>query len=324
MVGLAVSPAVQRALTVLPFAHFPSWWVGPIVRSLTTVGVPLLVLGVIAVAGGVSAIGRKRFALSLAGAICALPSAIFGLSFTVDGMPLGSPIRAIPALSLPSSGLLLLPGRIFCTLPSVVLGILAVTFVVLGKREFGVKNEKMASHGASRRGLLTAGGILSIVAATFEMVGGGALVASALSPAVRYALFDHPVGAMGPPVCPGQKALWIAAGVPLLVLAVIAVVGGVSAIRRKSFGWSLAGAICAVPSAILGLPFITFRFYCLIAQPHLATAIFCILPTVLLGILAAIFVVMGKREFAVKAGALSDVSDLPGGQGNSEDVTVVF
>jgi len=52
-------------------------------------------------------------------------------------------------------------------------------------------------------------------------------------------------------------------------LGIIAIVGGISALRRKGFGLSLAGAICALPSPIL----------------------------VILGILAVIFVALGKREF---------------------------
>jgi hypothetical protein len=50
------------------------------------------------------------------------------------------------------------------------------------------------------------------------------------------------------------------------VLGIVAIVGGISAIRRKRFGLSLAGAISALLSGILG-------------------------------ILAVIFVALGKREF---------------------------
>ena len=53
------------------------------------------------------------------------------------------------------------------------------------------------------------------------------------------------------------------------VLAIVAIVGGISAIRRNRFGLSLAGAICVLPSGIMG-------------------------------ILALIFVVLGKREFGAK------------------------
>ena len=55
-------------------------------------------------------------------------------------------------------------------------------------------------------------------------------------------------------------------GALFLVLGILAVVGGISAIRRKRFGLSLAGAICALASGLLG-------------------------------ILAVIFVTMARREF---------------------------
>jgi hypothetical protein len=55
--------------------------------------------------------------------------------------------------------------------------------------------------------------------------------------------------------------LWCAS-----VLGIVAIVGGISALRRKRFGLSLAGAICALPSIILG-------------------------------ILAVVFIAVGKREF---------------------------
>ena len=54
-----------------------------------------------------------------------------------------------------------------------------------------------------------------------------------------------------------------------VVLGIMAVIGGISAIRRKWFSISLAGAIGALPSVIPG-------------------------------ILAVIFVVLGKREFGAK------------------------
>jgi hypothetical protein len=65
-------------------------------------------------------------------------------------------------------------------------------------------------------------------------------------------------------------------GVPLLVLGIIAIVGGVSALRRKSFGLSLAGAICAI-------------FAC------------CAFPSHILGLLAVIFVALRKGEFRAES-----------------------
>ncbi|GAI65978.1 unnamed protein product, partial [marine sediment metagenome] len=64
-----------------------------------------------------------------------------------------------------------------------------------------------------------------------------------------------------------KSIIVIIAGIVVAVLGIVAIVGGISAIRRKSFGLSLAGAICAL------------------------------LPINLLGILAVIFVSLGKGEF---------------------------
>jgi hypothetical protein len=59
-------------------------------------------------------------------------------------------------------------------------------------------------------------------------------------------------------------------GIVLLVLGIVAIVGGISAVRRKSFGLSLAGAICAF------------------------------LPFNILGLLAVIFVSVARREFVTE------------------------
>jgi hypothetical protein len=68
----------------------------------------------------------------------------------------------------------------------------------------------------------------------------------------------------------GVLIRWAIIGGCLGVLGIVAVVGGISAIRRKRFGLSLAGAICALPS-------------------------------VFLGIAAVVLVALGKREFRAKA-----------------------
>jgi hypothetical protein len=48
-------------------------------------------------------------------------------------------------------------------------------------------------------------------------------------------------------------------GVPFIIaLGIVAIVGGVSALRRTNFGLSLAGAICALPSGILGILAVIF------------------------------------------------------------------
>jgi hypothetical protein len=62
---------------------------------------------------------------------------------------------------------------------------------------------------------------------------------------------------------------WEVVGVAGLVLGIVAVVGGIFALRRSSWGLALAGAICAL------------------YPPH----------TAVLGILAIIFVSLSKAEF---------------------------
>jgi len=128
----------------------------------------------------------------------------------------------------------------------------------------------MESSGSHRSGLLTAGGILSIVGGALEMIFGAVVTALTMSGVIPGVFRPFP-----PMPWSGERfeihimPSFTYLGVPLLVLGIIAVVGGISALRRKSFGLSLAGAICALPSNILG-------------------------------ILAVIFVTLGKREFGAE------------------------
>ena len=131
----------------------------------------------------------------------------------------------------------------------------------------------MSSNGDSRGGLLDASGVLSITGGVVELVAGGIVLGR-----VR----DIMIGGPLPPIphipwMPGLEIQLvffptrvIIVGILILVLGAIGVAGGISALRRKSFGLSLAGAIC-------------------------------IIPTILFGILAVIFVVVSKREFGAEA-----------------------
>jgi len=119
---------------------------------------------------------------------------------------------------------------------------------------------EMASNGDGRSGLLTAGGILSIVAGALEIIGGLIMVAMRIGimMLLREVLFpDHPGrGLEG--IIP-RLPVWLGiVGVPLIALGIVAILGGISALRRRSFGLSLAGAICALPSHILGVLAIIF------------------------------------------------------------------
>ncbi len=129
----------------------------------------------------------------------------------------------------------------------------------------------MASEGNGRGGLLSAGGILSIIVGVFEIIGGGLAVAAIM----LGTSFWHPESCILPGVTDGfnigAAPTWlIIAGIAIIVLGIVAVFGGIAAINRKSFGLSLAGAICAF------------------------------LPFNIVGLLAIIFVSLGKREFGAE------------------------
>jgi hypothetical protein len=123
----------------------------------------------------------------------------------------------------------------------------------------------MAYDGDDRGGLLSAGGVLSIIVGAVEVIGGGAMVA--LVCLGMPSRLWH-VSRFGEACSVGDVSIWlIVVGGVLVAMGIVAIAGGVSAIRRKSFGLSLGGAICAL------------------------------IPLNLLGLLAVIFVSLGKREF---------------------------
>jgi hypothetical protein len=130
----------------------------------------------------------------------------------------------------------------------------------------------MASNGNSKSGLLTAGGVLNIIGGVFELIGGGIVVGIGIENIIGGPFWFIP----DVPWFPGREivagvlpAIIIIVGILILALGATGVAGGISALNRKSFGLSLAGSIC-------------------------------ILPTVILGILAIIFVSVSKREFEAK------------------------
>jgi hypothetical protein len=63
-------------------------------------------------------------------------------------------------------------------------------------------------------------------------------------------------------------------GAPIVILSIVAILGGVFAIRKKVWGLALAGAICGF---VVGLPFVA--------------------PAILLGIPAIVFTALGKGQF---------------------------
>jgi hypothetical protein len=105
-----------------------------------------------------------------------------------------------------------------------------------------------------RSGLLTAGGVLTLIAGALGLAEGiRAVVLSATGPweAMEWVGWVHI----------GHATEWmLAGGIISIALAAIAIAGGIHALRVSSWGWALAGAICGLVATfipgLLGLIFI--------------------------------------------------------------------
>ena len=111
---------------------------------------------------------------------------------------------------------------------------------------------------------LTAG-ILDLVAGIPALIIGIVLAAS-------LGMLGALIGGLGG--VPGVGAIMGAIAVPLIIFAIIAIVGGVFAIRKRTWWLALVGSIFAF---LAGLPLI--------------------LPAIFLGIPAIVFTIMGKKHF---------------------------
>ena len=119
----------------------------------------------------------------------------------------------------------------------------------------------MASNGDSKSGLLTAGGVLSIIGGVLELIGGGIVVGIGIKYIMGgpFWLIEFIPWFPGDVIVVSElPAIVIIVGILILALGAVGVAGGISALNRKSFGLSLAGAICIIPTAILGILAIIF------------------------------------------------------------------
>ena len=99
----------------------------------------------------------------------------------------------------------------------------------------------------------TVAGILNIITGAFGLTGGLALIA--LGTLASGALEPFVFGML--PLIP--LALFSALGLPLFLLGILTLVGGIYALQRKMWGLVLAGSIAAVLfSRVLGIPAIIF------------------------------------------------------------------
>ena len=155
----------------------------------------------------------------------------------------------------------------------------------------------MESNGNSKGGLLTAGGILSIIGGALAVMAGGAGVGLTIANIDMVTRWVPP--SMYTEIYAGMiRGAILAAS--FFAVGIVAIVGGVSAVKRKNFGLSLAGAICALSLMTLGWYIVGSAPAGMFFYQPLAMAISGI-ALVILGILAVIFVVLGKRGFRAKA-----------------------
>ena len=108
-----------------------------------------------------------------------------------------------------------------------------------------------------RGGLLSAGGILAIIVGVFELIFGGLMAALPELISMPFDLSRFPRLADIFDMTVITSNLFIV-GIVIAVLGIIAIVGGISAIRRGSFGLALAGAICSLPSGTFGVLAVIF------------------------------------------------------------------
>jgi hypothetical protein len=124
-----------------------------------------------------------------------------------------------------------------------------------------LRKEEQKVESSNRSGLLTAGGILSIIGGVLEAIAGGIVVGIGIENIIGGTFWFIPYI----PWFPGREIvagvlppIIIIVGIVILVLGAIGIAGGISALNRKSFGLSLAGAICILPTVILGILAVIF------------------------------------------------------------------
>lgn len=92
----------------------------------------------------------------------------------------------------------------------------------------------------------TTAGILSIVAGVLGLI--AAIVIGVIGGTI--AVVEQ---------IPGINTLFAAIAIPLIILAIIAIVGGIYALKRRIWGLALAGTICSLFCVwLLGIPAIVF------------------------------------------------------------------
>ncbi|MCL2150076.1 MAG: hypothetical protein FWH51_04000 [Dehalococcoidia bacterium] len=118
----------------------------------------------------------------------------------------------------------------------------------------------------SYRWMPTASGVLNIVSGILGIF--SSLVLLIVAAVFQYIYKSHPISIEGDPeVFPLVASIFVFVGLVIIIPCIVSVVGGICSLKRKRWGWALAGSICSV------------------------------LASNVLGIVAIIFIVMSKKEF---------------------------
>ena len=142
----------------------------------------------------------------------------------------------------------------------------------------------MESSGSRRSGLLTAGGIFAIVSGASQVTTGAITVGSTIANI-------ETLKVLPPSVFMGIN--WtIGTGVAIFALGIVAIIGGVSATRRRFFGLSLAGAICCQASSVVYEVMDRIGVW--------LGGVMWVLLWLIFGLLAIIFICLSKKEFEVE------------------------
>jgi hypothetical protein len=149
----------------------------------------------------------------------------------------------------------------------------------------GWEENKVESSGSHRSGLLTAGGIFAIVSGASQVTTGAITVGSTIA---NIELLK---------ALPSSAFLgvnWtIGTGVGIFALGIVAIIGGISATRRRMFLLSLAGAICCQVSSVIYVAMSYIGVW-------LGGGVIWVPLWLVLGLLAIIFICLSQKEFEVE------------------------
>lgn len=97
----------------------------------------------------------------------------------------------------------------------------------------------------------TTAGILDIISGSFGALCGAVLLVLGTADGSSVAFYDVGMPQLAPAAI---LALFLTLAIPLVVIGILAIVGGIYALRRKNWGLALAGSIAAFfPSWLLGI-----------------------------------------------------------------------